>query len=122
MASRAVLNEAGTHYVINGRKSWVTSAPYADFITLFTMTQPELSHRGVSAFLIETDQPGFERGKTEPKLGIRPSATSEIIFDNYACPIEIGWAKKVKASLQVSQVERFFFMTSALSISGLPLM
>jgi alkylation response protein AidB-like acyl-CoA dehydrogenase len=88
MASRAVLNEAGTHYVINGRKSWVTSAPYADYIVLFTMTQPEKQHKGVTAFIVETDKPGFSRGKTEPKLGIRASATSEIIFDNYECPLE----------------------------------
>ncbi len=88
MRSRAVLNEAGTHYIINGRKSWVTSAPYADFVVLFTMTQPEKLHSGVTAFIIETDKPGFERGKTEPKLGIRASATSEIIFDNYECPVE----------------------------------
>jgi alkylation response protein AidB-like acyl-CoA dehydrogenase len=88
MRSRAVLNEAGTHYIINGTKSWVTSAPYADFIVLFTMTQPEKKHRGVTAFIIETDQDGFARGKTEPKMGIRASATSEIIFENYACPVE----------------------------------
>jgi len=88
MRSRAVLNEPGTHYVINGRKSWVTSAPVADTILLFTPTQPEKKHQGVTAFLIETDKPGFERGKTEPKLGIRASATSEIIFDNYECPVE----------------------------------
>ncbi len=88
MKSRAVLNDAGTHYIINGRKSWVTSAPYADFIVLFTMTAPEQKHRGVSAFLIETDKPGFARGKTEPKLGIRASATSEILFDHYECPVE----------------------------------
>ena len=69
MRSRAVLNEAGTHYVINGRKSWVTSAPYADIIVLFTMTQPEKKHQGVTAFIVETDKPGFERGKTEPKMG-----------------------------------------------------
>jgi len=88
MKSRAVLNETGTHYVINGRKSWVTSGPHADTIVLFTMTQPEKKHRGVSAFIIETDKPGFIRGKKEPKLGIRASATSEIIFDNYECPVE----------------------------------
>jgi alkylation response protein AidB-like acyl-CoA dehydrogenase len=88
MRSRAVLNEAGTHYIITGRKSWVTSAPYADIVVLFTMTQPEKLHGGVTAFLVETDKPGFERGKTEPKLGIRASATSEIIFDNYECPVE----------------------------------
>ncbi len=88
MKSRAVLNEAGTHYVINGVKSWVTSAPYADFIVVFTMTAPEKKHKGVTAFLIETDKPGFERGKKEPKLGIRASATSEIMFDDYQCPVE----------------------------------
>ena len=88
MKSRAVLNPEGTGYVINGRKSWVTSAPYADFIILFTMTQPEKKHKGVTAFIIETDRPGFARGKKEPKLGIRASATSEILFDNYECPVE----------------------------------
>lgn len=88
MKSRAVLNEAGTHYIINGRKSWVTSAPYADTIILFTMTQPEKKHKGVTAFIIETDKPGFSRGKKEPKLGIRASATSEILFDDYECPVE----------------------------------
>lgn len=88
MRSRATLNEDGEHYTINGRKSWVTSGPVADIIVLFTMTQPEKGHRGVSAFMIETDLPGFERGKKEPKLGIRASATSEIIFDNYQCPVE----------------------------------
>jgi alkylation response protein AidB-like acyl-CoA dehydrogenase len=88
MRSRALLNEAGTHYILNGRKSWVTSAPYADLIVVFMMTEPEKMHRGVTAFLIDTSRPGFERGKKEPKLGIRASATSEITFDNYECPIE----------------------------------
>lgn len=88
MRSRAVLNDAGTHYSINGRKSWVTSAPFADFIILFTMTQPEKAHKGVSAFMIDTTKPGFSRGKTEPKLGIRASATSEILFDDYQCAVE----------------------------------
>ncbi len=88
MESRAVLNSAGTHYVINGRKSWVTSGPVADTIILFTMTDPEKKHKGVSAFIIETDKPGFIRGKKEPKLGIRASATSEIVYEDYACPVE----------------------------------
>lgn len=86
MRSRAV--RAGDHYIINGRKSWVTSAPVADIIILFTMTAPEQQHRGVSAFIIETDKPGFSVGKTEPKLGIRASATSEILFEDYECPAE----------------------------------
>ncbi len=88
MRSRAELSDDGSHYLINGRKSWVTSAPFADIIVLFTMTRPEKLHKGISAFLVETDKPGFSRGKSEPKLGIRASATSEISFDNYACPVE----------------------------------
>jgi alkylation response protein AidB-like acyl-CoA dehydrogenase len=88
MASRAVLNDAGTHYIINGTKSWVTSGPVADYVVLFTMTAPEKGNKGISAFLIDTDRPGFIRGKKEPKLGIRASATSEIMFDNYECPVE----------------------------------
>ncbi len=88
MRTIAELDEAGDYYLINGRKSWVTSAPYADIIVLFAMTEPEKNHRGVTAFITETNRPGFERGKTEPKLGIRASATSEITFDNYKCPVE----------------------------------
>ncbi len=88
MESRAVLNNAGTHYIINGRKSWVTSGPVADYVLLFTMTEPEKKHKGITAFLIDAHQPGFIRGKVEPKLGIRASATSELVFENYACPVE----------------------------------
>ncbi len=86
MRSRAVLE--GDHYVINGRKSWVTSGPVADYIVLFSMTDPEASHRGITAFLIDASQPGYIRDKKEPKLGIRASATSEIVFENYCCPVE----------------------------------
>ncbi|MEX1248331.1 MAG: acyl-CoA dehydrogenase [Anaerolineales bacterium] len=84
MRSRAV--RQGDHYVINGRKSWVSSAPVADYILLFTMTDADKGDKGISAFLIDTSQPGFTRGKKEPKLGIRASATSEINFDNFKTP------------------------------------
>ena len=78
----------GDTYVINGRKSWVTSAPVARFMVLFCMTQPEKKHKGITAFLIDTQKPGFSVGKKEPKLGIRASATSEIVFDNYQAALE----------------------------------
>lgn len=86
MRSRA--EREGDSYIINGRKSWVTSAPVANYIVLFSMTDPQVGHKGITAFLIETDQPGFSRGKKEPKLGIRASATSEIVFDDYRVPFE----------------------------------
>ena len=81
MRSRAV--RQGDGYRLTGRKSWVTSGPVAEFILVFTMTDPDKGHRGITAFLIETSRPGFSRGKDEPKLGIRASATCEIVFDDY---------------------------------------
>ena len=120
MRSRATLNEDGRHYTINGRKSWVTSAPVADFVVLFTMTEPESKHRGVTAFLIETDQPGFERGKKEPKLGIRASATSEIIFDNYQCPVESRLSEEgegFKIAMTVLDAGRIGIASQALGIA-----
>jgi len=85
MRSRAV--RQGDGYRLDGRKSWVTSAPVADFVLVFTMTEPEKGHNGITAFIIETDKPGFSRGRKEPKLGIRASATSEILFEGYVCPL-----------------------------------
>ncbi len=86
MRSRAVRD--GDGYIINGRKSWVTSGPVAEYIVMFTMTDPEKKHRGITAFLIDANKPGFVRGKKEPKLGIRASATSEILFEDYHCSKE----------------------------------
>ncbi len=84
MKTRAVLQ--GNQYVINGRKSWVSSGPVADYIILFASTNPELKHRGTACFVVDTKLPGFEVGKTEPKLGIRASATCECTYDNYKIP------------------------------------
>jgi alkylation response protein AidB-like acyl-CoA dehydrogenase len=88
MRTRAVLSEDGSHYVINGKKSWITSGPVARYVMLFALTDPEQGARGVSAFLIDTQREGFRCGKSEPKLGIRASATCEIEFENYRCPAE----------------------------------
>jgi alkylation response protein AidB-like acyl-CoA dehydrogenase len=121
MKGRAVLSEDCSHYVVNGLKSWVTSAPYADIILLFTMTQPEKKHRGVTAFIIETDKPGFEVGKKEPKLGIRASATSEINFDNYHCPVENRLGKEgdgFKIAMAVLDAGRIGVAAQALGLAG----
>jgi len=84
MRSRAVRD--GDDYIINGRKSWVTSGPVADFVLLFTITAPDQGYRGITAFLIDAHRPGFIRAKKEPKLGIRASSTSEIVFEDFRCP------------------------------------
>lgn len=86
MKSRAVRD--GDFYILNGRKSWVTSGPVADYIVVFMMTNPEKKQKGISAFMVDAKTPGFIRGKKEPKLGIRASATSELIFENCRVPAE----------------------------------
>jgi alkylation response protein AidB-like acyl-CoA dehydrogenase len=73
-------------YVINGLKAWVTSGPNADYIILFAMTNKSQGSRGITAFIVDTTLPGFSAGKVEPKLGIRASHTSELIFENYRLP------------------------------------
>ncbi len=120
MTSRAELNDTKTHYIINGIKSWVTSAPVADYIVVFTMTDPTKKHGGITAFLIETDKVGFERGKKEPKLGIRASATSEIIFDNYKCPVENRMGEEgegFKIALSVLDAGRIGIAAQAVGIA-----
>jgi len=85
----AELSEDGSHYLVNGTKSWITSGPVAKYIVLFAQTDPGVKprHRGVSALIIDADEPGVTQGKTEPKLGIRASATCEIHFENHRCPV-----------------------------------
>jgi len=120
MRSRAVLNDEGTHYIINGRKSWVTSGPVAEIVILFTMTEPEQGHRGISAFIVETGKPGFEPGKKEPKLGIRASATSELIFEDYACPVENRLGQEgegFKIAMSVLDAGRIGIAAQALGIA-----
>ena len=84
MHTRAIKNDDGD-WVINGKKSWITSGQVARYIVLFAITQPGVGAKGVSAFIIDTQKPGFHAGKTEPKLGIRASATCEIELNDYVC-------------------------------------
>ena len=119
MRSRAVLD--GDEYIINGRKSWVSSAPYAKYILLFTVTDPEKRHRGISAFLVDADKPGYSRGKTEPKLGIRASGTSEIVFENYRCPMSSRLGEEgegFKIAMTVLDAGRIGIASQALGIAG----
>jgi alkylation response protein AidB-like acyl-CoA dehydrogenase len=86
MKSRATKD--GDFYILNGRKSWVTSGPVAGFVVIFMVTSPEKKQKGISAFVVDATTPGFIRGKKEPKLGIRASATSELIFENCRIPAD----------------------------------
>jgi alkylation response protein AidB-like acyl-CoA dehydrogenase len=118
MRSRAVRD--GDHYVVNGTKSWVTSGPAADYIVLFTMTNPGAGHRGITAFVIETDKPGFKAGRKEDKLGIRASATCECHYEDYRCPVEnrLGEeAEGFKIAMTVLDAGRIGIAAQALGIA-----
>jgi len=118
----ACLSPDGSYYVINGVKSWITSGPVAKYIVLFAQTDPDAKprHRGVSAFIVDTDEPGLERGKTEPKLGIRASATCEIHLEDYKCPVERRLGKEgegFRIAMAVLDAGRIGIAAQALGIA-----
>jgi len=78
----------GDVYIINGTKQWITNGGEANFYTIFAMTDKSRGARGLSAFIVEKDTPGFSFGKKEDKLGIRASSTRELIFDECRIPID----------------------------------
>jgi len=86
MQTRAV--DKGDHYVINGQKLWITNGNEAKVFILFANANPEAGYRGITAFIIEKDFPGFTVGKKEDKLGIRASSTTELILEDCKVPRE----------------------------------
>jgi alkylation response protein AidB-like acyl-CoA dehydrogenase len=84
MKTRAVRD--GDHYVLTGSKSWITNAGVSSFYTVFAKTDPDAGHRGMSAFVVEADAPGFSVAKLESKMGMRGSPTGEIVFDEVRVP------------------------------------
>jgi alkylation response protein AidB-like acyl-CoA dehydrogenase len=85
MITRAVKD--GDGWVISGTKNWITNLGVADFYAVFAVTDPNAGHsRGISAFVVEADRPGFSVGKLEHKLGIRGSPTGQPIFDDVWVP------------------------------------
>src|SRR5579872_6198488 len=86
MATRA--EDRGDHFLLTGRKLWITNAAEAGFFLLFANARPDAGYKGITAFLIERDFPGFQVGKKEDKLGLRASSTCELILDNCRVPCE----------------------------------
>src|SRR5437016_8745634 len=76
----------GGDYVLNGRKLWITNAKEAGLFVLFATVDPSAGYRGITAFLVEKDFPGFTVGKKEDKLGIRASSTCELILEDCRVP------------------------------------
>ncbi|MBZ5542794.1 MAG: acyl-CoA dehydrogenase [Acidobacteriia bacterium] len=78
--------DEGDHFVLNGRKLWITNAKEAGLFILFATVNRELGYKGITAFLVERDMPGFSVGKKEDKLGIRASSTCELILEDCRVP------------------------------------
>jgi alkylation response protein AidB-like acyl-CoA dehydrogenase len=119
-AMKARATRDGDFYVLNGRKSWVTSGPVADYIVVFMKTDPEKKQKGVSAFVVAGNAKGLTRGKKEPKLGIRASATSELIFEDCRIPVEnrIGAeGEGFKIAMTILDAGRIGIATQALGIA-----
>ncbi len=98
LTTRAV--QDGDGYRLTGRKLWITNAAEAGLFLLFANVNPEQGYKGITAFLIERDFPGFQVGKKEDKLGIRASSTCELILDGCCVPAanvvgEVGKGYKV---------------------------
>src|SRR5882762_5096533 len=84
LASRAV--DKGDHFLLNGRKLWITNAIEAQLFIVFANVNPDQGYKGITAFLVERDFPGFTVGKKEDKLGIRASSTCELILEDCRVP------------------------------------
>ncbi|HVE70820.1 MAG TPA: acyl-CoA dehydrogenase [Thermoanaerobaculia bacterium] len=80
--------DKGDHFVLNGQKLWITNAAEAGLFIVFANANPDAGYKGITAFLIERDFPGFEVGKKEDKLGIRASSTCELILEDCRVPRE----------------------------------
>ncbi|MBD0338246.1 MAG: acyl-CoA dehydrogenase family protein [Thermoleophilia bacterium] len=87
-AMRTTARRDGDEYVLNGSKRFITNAAVANLYTVFAKTDPEAGHAGISAFLVESDAPGFVVARLEPKMGISGSTTGELTFDDCRVPAE----------------------------------
>ncbi len=85
---KTIAKRDGDHYILNGSKIFITNGGIADIYVVFALTDPESKQRFTSAFIVESDTPGFSVGKKESKLGIRSSPTTEIMFEDCRIPVE----------------------------------
>ena len=85
-AMRTTARRDGDEYVLDGSKRFITNAGVANLYTVFAKTDPEAGHSGISAFVVESDTPGFGVARLEPKMGIAGSTTGELVFENCRIP------------------------------------
>lgn len=87
-AQRTRITRAGTDFVLNGTKMWITNGPQADICVAYASLDPDKRHKAICAFILENTMPGYRVGKVEEKLGIHCSGTSELVFEDLHVPAE----------------------------------
>ena len=85
-AMRTIARRDGDDYVLSGGKRFITNAGVANLYTVFAKTDPDAGHAGISAFVVESDVPGFQVARLEPKMGIAGSTTGELVFEDCRVP------------------------------------
>jgi butyryl-CoA dehydrogenase len=105
----------GDDWVIGGQKTWITSAPVADFFTVWAKT----SEKEISPFLVPRDTPGLTVGRSIPKMGVRASVTSEVSFDDCRVPGRFRLAEEGKGRVYLEEIlEKIRLMTGALALGA----
>ena len=85
---KSFAEDKGDHYLLNGSKIFITNGNYADIYVVFALTQKDIGNKGISAFILEKGMEGFEMGSKEKKMGIRGSATYDLVFNDVKVPKE----------------------------------
>jgi isovaleryl-CoA dehydrogenase len=88
LSMRTRAEKKGDKYILNGTKMFITNGPIADVAVVYAKTDPDAGQKGISAFIVEKDFPGFSRGKSLKKMGVRGSLTGELIFEDCEVPEE----------------------------------
>lgn len=118
MATRAVRD--GDDYILNGTKMWITNGPVADVMLVYAKTDVEAKSQGVTAFIVESDMPGFSVGKKNDKMGFRGSPQSELIFEDVRVPaanVVGGENKGIAVMMSGLDLERTFVAVGAIAVA-----
>lgn len=101
---KTVAIKDGDYYILNGTKTFITNAPYASFAVIMTVTDKNKGHKGITAFIVDKDTPGYKIGKIEKKMGMRGSPTSEIIMEDCKVPAENLLGKEGEGFIQTMKI------------------
>jgi isovaleryl-CoA dehydrogenase len=113
--------KAGSEYILNGSKTFISNAPIADIALIYATTDPGLGVGGLSAFIVEKDFPGYQVGKKFSKMGLRSSPTGEIVLEDCRVPEENLLGGVEGSGLQIMfsglDIERFLWSCQAIGIA-----